>query len=88
MKKKYKRVRKKIEWATYKWRERTLHDPITKKLLKIKETQQNECLLVSKSDLREVGSTITPFVILVYKEALFSTNDLPSTLPCAVFDLL
>jgi hypothetical protein len=53
-----------------------------------RETQQNECLLVSKSDLREVGSTITPFVILVYKEALFSTNDLPSTLPCAVFDLL
>jgi hypothetical protein len=51
-------------------------------------TQQKDCLLVSKSDLREVRNITTPFIVLMYKDALFSTNDFPSTLPSVVLDLL
>ncbi len=50
--------------------------------------QQNECLLVSKSDLREVRNTTAPFFVLLYKEVLFSSNDLPLTLPSSVLALL
>jgi hypothetical protein len=51
-------------------------------------TQQKECLLVSNSDLREVRNTTAPFIVLKFKEALFPTNDFPSTLPSVVLDLL
>jgi hypothetical protein len=43
---------------------------------------------VSKSDLREVRNTTTPFFVLLHKEVLLSTNDLPSWLPSVVLDLL
>ena len=50
--------------------------------------RQTECLFVSKSDLREVRNTTAPFFVLLHTEVLFSTNDLPSSLPRAVLDLL
>jgi hypothetical protein len=43
---------------------------------------------VSKSDLREVRNTIASFFVLLNKEVLLSTNDLPSSLPSVVLDLL
>ena len=43
---------------------------------------------MSKSDLREVRNTTTPFFVLLHTEVLFSTNDLPSSLPHVVLDLL
>jgi hypothetical protein len=43
---------------------------------------------VSKSDLREVRNTTAPFFVLLQKEVLLSTNDLPSSLPSVVLDLL
>ena len=43
---------------------------------------------MSKSDLREVRNTIAPFFVLLHTEVLFSTNDLPSSLPSVVLDLL
>ena len=50
--------------------------------------RQTECLFVSKSDLREVRNTTAPFFVLLHKEVLLSTNDLPSSLPHVVLDLL
>jgi hypothetical protein len=43
---------------------------------------------VSKTDLREVRNTTTPFFVLLHKEVLLSTNHLPSSLPSVVLDLL
>jgi hypothetical protein len=43
---------------------------------------------VSKSDLREVRNTTAPFFVLLHKEVLLSTNDLPSSLHSVVLDLL
>ena len=43
---------------------------------------------MSRSDLREVRNTTAPFFVLLHKEVLLSTNDLPSSLPSAVLDLL
>ena len=43
---------------------------------------------MSKSDLREVRNTTAPFFMLLHKEVLLSTNDLPSSLPHVVLDLL
>ena len=43
---------------------------------------------MSKCDLREVRNTTTPFFMLLHTEVLFSTNDLPSSLPSVVLDLL
>jgi hypothetical protein len=54
----------------------------------LKQPHQTECLFVSRSDLRDVRNTTTPFFVLLYKEVLFSTNDLPSSLPSVVLDLL
>ena len=50
--------------------------------------RQTECLFVSKSDLREVRNTTAPFFELLHKEVILSTNDLPSSLPHVVLDLL
>jgi len=38
--------------------------------------------------LREVRNTTAPFFVLLHKEVLLSTNDLPSSLPHVVLDLL
>ena len=43
---------------------------------------------MNKRDLREVRNTTTPFFVLLHKEVLFSTNDLPPSLPSVVLDLL
>ncbi|XP_021319205.1 uncharacterized protein LOC110436431 [Sorghum bicolor] len=59
-----------------------------KPLSTTKHHHQNECLFVSRSDLREVRNTTAPFFVLLHKEVLLSTNDLPSSLPSAVLDLL
>jgi hypothetical protein len=53
-----------------------------------KQPHHTECLFVSKSDLREVRNTTAPFFVLLHKEVLLSTNDLPSSLPSVVLDLL
>nr|XP_025882207.1 uncharacterized protein LOC112939361 [Oryza sativa Japonica Group] len=38
--------------------------------------------------MREVRNTTAPFFVLLHKEVLLSTNDLPSSLPSVVLDLL
>jgi hypothetical protein len=43
---------------------------------------------VTRNDLREVRNTTTPFFVLLHKEVLLSTNDLPSSLPSVVINLL
>ncbi|XP_025791792.1 uncharacterized protein LOC112872973, partial [Panicum hallii] len=53
-----------------------------------KQPRHTECLFVSKSDLREVRNTTAPFFVLLHKEVLLSTHDLPSLLPSVVLDLL
>ncbi|XP_066374968.1 uncharacterized protein, partial [Miscanthus floridulus] len=53
-----------------------------------KQPHHTECLFVSKSDMREVRNTTAPFFVLLHKEVLLSTNDLPSLLPSVVLDLL
>ncbi|XP_066365236.1 uncharacterized protein [Miscanthus floridulus] len=53
-----------------------------------KQPCHTECLFVSKSDMREVRNTTAPFFVLLHKEVLLSTNDLPSSLPSVVLDLL
>ena len=45
-----------------------------------KQLCQNECLFMSRSDLREVKNTTAPFFVLLHKEVLLSTTDLPSSL--------
>jgi len=54
----------------------------------LKQPHQTECLFVSRSDLRDVTNTTAPFFVLLYKEVLLSTNDLPCSLPSVVLDLL
>ena len=41
-----------------------------------------------KRDMRELREPNTPFFVLLYKETLLASNDLPSTLPSVVLDLL
>ena len=38
--------------------------------------------------MREVKNTTAPFFVLLHKEVLLSTTDLPSSLPSVVLDLL
>jgi hypothetical protein len=45
-------------------------------------------MMAKKRDMRELREPNTPFFVLMYKETLLATNDLPSTLPSVVFDLL
>ncbi|XP_066374964.1 uncharacterized protein [Miscanthus floridulus] len=54
----------------------------------LKQPHQTKCLFVSRSDLRDVTNTTAPFFVLLYKEVLLSTNDLPCSLPSVVLDLL
>ena len=41
-----------------------------------------------KRDMQELREPNTLFFVLMYKETLLVANDLPSTLPSVVFDLL
>jgi hypothetical protein len=45
-------------------------------------------MIARKRDIRELREPNIPFSVLVYKETFLSTNETPSTLPSAVFDLL
>ena len=45
-------------------------------------------MMARKRDMRELREPNTPFFVLMYKETLLAANDLPSTLPSVVFDLL
>ena len=45
-------------------------------------------MMARKRDMRELREPNTPFFVLMYKETLLAVNDLPSTLPSVVFDLL
>ncbi|XP_073362328.1 uncharacterized protein [Aegilops tauschii subsp. strangulata] len=52
--------------------------------------QEKEELVMTarKRDMRELREPNTPFFVLLYKETLLAANDLPSTLPSVVPDLL
>ena len=45
-------------------------------------------MMARKRDMRELREPNTPFFVLMYKETLLAANDLPSTLPSVVLDLL
>ena len=50
--------------------------------------KQGLVMMARKRDMRELRERNTPFFVLLYKETLLAANDLPSTLPSVVFDLL
>ena len=45
-------------------------------------------MMARKVDLKELSELNAMFFVLLYKDNFLSTNDLPSTLPSAVFDVL
>ena len=45
-------------------------------------------MMARKGDLKELSEPNAMFFVLLYKDNFLSTNDLPSTLPSAVFDVL
>jgi hypothetical protein len=45
-------------------------------------------MMARKGDLKDLREPNTMFFVLMYKDILLSNNDLPSTLPSAVFDVL
>jgi hypothetical protein len=45
-------------------------------------------MMARKGDLKNLRETKAMFLVLVCKDNLLSTNDLPSTLPTAIFDVL
>jgi hypothetical protein len=45
-------------------------------------------MMTRKGDLKELSEPHAMFFVLLYKDSLLSTNDLPSTLPSIVFDAL
>ena len=45
-------------------------------------------MIVRKRDLKELSEPNAMFFVLLYKDNFLSTNDLPSILPSAVFDVL
>jgi hypothetical protein len=45
-------------------------------------------MMTRKGDLRELSEPNAMFFVLLYKDTLLSTNNLPSTLPSIVFDAL
>jgi hypothetical protein len=49
---------------------------------------KSPCLLASKSDLAEIDVNITPCYAIVWKEVLFSFEDMPPSLPHVVANLL
>ena len=52
------------------------------------QEKQRLVIMARKRDMRELREPNTPFFVLLYKETLLAANDLPSTLPSVVFDLL
>jgi hypothetical protein len=50
--------------------------------------KQGLVMMARKGDLKNLRETKAMFFVLVCKDNLLSTNDLPSTLPTAVFDIL
>jgi hypothetical protein len=45
-------------------------------------------MMIRKGDLKELSEPNAMFFVLLYKDTLLSTNNLPSTLPSSVFDAL
>ena len=45
-------------------------------------------MMTRKEDLKELSEPNSMFFVLLYKDTLLSTNNLPSTLPSIVFDAL
>jgi hypothetical protein len=45
-------------------------------------------MMARKGDLKNLGEPNAMFFVLMCKDNLLSTNDLPSTLPTAIFDVL
>jgi hypothetical protein len=45
-------------------------------------------MIARKRDIGELGEPNIPFFVFVYKETFLSTNETPSTLPSAIFNLL
>ena len=45
-------------------------------------------MMARKRDMRELREPNAPFFVPMYKETLLAANDLPSTLPSVVLDLL
>jgi hypothetical protein len=45
-------------------------------------------MMARKGDLKELSEPNTMFFVLLYKDALLSTNTLPSTLPSVILDVL
>jgi hypothetical protein len=45
-------------------------------------------MMARKGDLKDLSEPNAMFFVLIYKDTLLSTNDLPSTLPSVVFDVL
>ena len=45
-------------------------------------------MMVRKRGIRELREPNVPLFVLMYNETFLVTNDLPSTLPSVVFDLL
>jgi hypothetical protein len=45
-------------------------------------------MMARKGDLKELSEPNAMFFVLLYKDTLLSTNNLPSTLPSVVFDVL
>jgi hypothetical protein len=45
-------------------------------------------MMARKGDLNELSEPNAMFFVLLYKDTLFTTNNLPSTLPSVVFDVL
>lgn len=58
--------------------------------LQITEPKGKEGLVMMarKEDLKELSEPNAMFYVLLYKDTFLVTNDLPSTLPSAVFDVL
>ena len=45
-------------------------------------------MMARKGDLKELSEPNVMFFVLLYKDTLLSTNNLPSTLPSVIFDVL
>ena len=50
--------------------------------------KQGLVMMAGKRDMQALREPNTPFFVLLYKETFLAANDLPSTLPSVVLDLL
>ena len=76
--------------VTHKYSEGVFPKPNKTPQLQRTEPKGKEGLVMMarKGDLKELSEPNTMFFVLLYKEKFLSTNDLSSTLPSVVFDVL